>query len=155
MFVWGRAYSSVLNEVQDGNTLSAIKAANLGSYYYTDTVYLRCALNTNDGTDLKIADVNIGGKSNDLSDALRVLFVATNGKGEVVSTIYDNGDPTSFDGDLFDKILGNERETVKVDIYVYFDGTDEVAKTANTAAGELNGQSVEVKFTIAMPEYNQ
>ena len=153
---WGRTYSTALGQHQNTNTVSVIKS-DLDSYRYAGTVYLRCAENTNDGTDLKIADVKVGGRVNDLSNALRVLFVATNGKGDVVFTTYSNRDGMAgFDGDLFDTILGDQNEVVTVDMYVYFDGTDVDAYTkADPAdAGVLNGQSIEVKFTIAEHSYN-
>ena len=148
---WGRTYSDTLGQHQNTNTVSVIKS-DFADYRYSGTVYLRCAENTNDGTDLKIADVKVGGRVNDLSKALRVLFVATNGKGDVVFTTYSNRDGMAiFNGDLFDTILGDQAEIVTVDMYVYFDGTDVAAftKADPDDAGVLNGQSIEVKFTIA------
>lgn len=151
---WGRAYSDTLGDVKTDATLNVIKS-NTDKYYYYDTVYLRSAANTNDGQNLRIENVAISGRENDLSDALRVLFVATNGAGEVVATTYSNrAGMASFDGDLFAAIRGNKGEVVTVDMYVYFDGTDAAALTLATGdAGLLNGQSVSVKFAIDGPDY--
>lgn len=151
---WGRAYSNTLGDEQAEATLNVINS-NFDKYYYYDTIYLRSAANTNDGKNLRIENVTIGGRENDLSNALRVLFVATNGAGEVVATTYSNRDGmASFDGDLFDTIRGNKGEVVTVDMYVYFDGTDASALTLTTGdAGLLNGQTVEVKFAIDGPDY--
>lgn len=151
---WGRAYSDTLGDVKTGASLNVIKS-NTDKYYYYDTIYLRSAANTNDGQNLRIENVAIGGRENDLSDALRVLFVATNGAGEVATTTYSNRDGmASFDGDLFATIRGNKGEVVTVDMYVYFDGTDAAALTLATGdAGLLNGQTVSVKFAIDGPDY--
>lgn len=155
-FFWGKAYSDTLGQVQDTNTLSTIKK-NFSDYYYKNTVYLRNAENTNTANNLKIAEVNVSGRANELSPALRVLFVATNGAGQETRITYDNGTKefSNNTGLLFNKILGNKGEVVKVDMYVYFDGTDDSAYTkADVDAGLLNGQSIEVKFTIDGPKYN-
>ena len=161
---WGRAYADDIGEVQNNagfnNTLNIIPVdlenkSYDDNYFYYDTVYLRSAENTNPGKNLKIAEVNVGGRVNELSAALRVLFVATNGKGEVVYTTYDNGNASAFNGALFDTILGDKGEVVTVEMYVYFDGTDEVSLTkADVDAGMLNGQTIDVKFTIDGPDYN-
>ena len=149
---WGRTYSNTLGAVEATNTLSALKAENLDNVYYRkETVYLRCAENTNAGTNLKLAEVTVGGRVNDLSAALRIKFIATNGAGETVELLYNNGTKTtSGNGELFASIAGNRAEVVTVDMYLYFDGTAEVAKTLKDSdAGILNGHTVELKFTIA------
>ena len=155
-FFWGRAYSNALGQVQNGNTLNILGESDLPAYVYHDTVYLRSAENTNPGENLRIEEVKVGGRVNDLSAALRILFVATNGDGDVVYTTYDNGNASAFNGALFDTILGNKGEVVTVDMYVYFDGEDDVAKTLKDAdAGILNGQTIEVKFAINKPLYDR
>ena len=155
-YYWGRAYSGALGSPQGTNTLNVIDTNdNNNDYYYFNTVYLRSAENTNPGQNLRIEEVKVGGRANDLSAALRILFVATNGNGDVVRTTYDNGDASQFSGALFDTILGDKGEVVTVEMYVYFDGTDEVAKTLkDETAGLLNGQTIEVKFAIDGPDYN-
>lgn len=84
---------------------------------------------------------------------MRIYFVATNSRGQTTTYLYDNG--VSFTPKtLFDKILGNEAEVVTVKTFIYFDGTDEAAFTATTAAGELNGQKVAIKFAINDVDYS-
>lgn len=148
---WGEAYSTDVNNEQAGNTLTVIPEAELnGKYYLTKTVYLRMAEGSNHGANLKVSEVKIGGATNALSDAIRVLFVATSlADDEAFATAtYDNGTKT-FDNDLLmAAVLGNTDETIKVDVYIYFDGTDEIAENAQVADAQLNGQSVEFKFTI-------
>ena len=153
---WGRSYSDTLGAPQSDNTLSVVKKASLANtYYYYDTVYLRNAKNTNDASDLRIADVEVSGKVNDLSNAIRVLFVATNGKGEVVKFTYSNRAGMPDAGQvLFSTLLGDEAEVVTVDMYVYFDGKDASVVTATGDAGILNGQSISVKFAINEHPYN-
>lgn len=152
---WGRTYSDTLGAVQENATLNAIKS-NFDKYYYYDSVYLRCAENTNTAKNLRIEKVTVGGRVNDLSDAIRVLFVVTNGAGETKYLTYENRNGTlTDDGALFATILGNTAEIVTVDMYVYFDGKDDSAKTIiGGDAGLLNGQTVEVKFAIDGPDYN-
>ena len=51
-------------------------------------------------------------------------------------------------------LLGNEEETVTVQTYIYFDGTDDVALTSETIpAGELNGQKIAIEFAIDEHDY--
>ena len=171
VFFWGRAYSDALGEHQNTNTLNILDdyaQTDDNPYFYWDTIYLRSAENTNPGTNLRIADVTVGGKVNELSNALRIFFVATNGKGEKVYCSYSNrtgkitlygatelDDTTANDAILFDSILGDKGEVVTVDMYVYFDGEDVDAYTKKDAeAGLLNGQTIDVKFTIDKPDYN-
>ena len=157
---WGRAYSNDVNSIdgQPGNTLAVIKETNLGDYRYANTVYLRNGLNTNNATNLRVESVNVTGVDSDLFDAIRVLLVASDyATGDIVSTIeYDAGLDTFKDDKtlILDKLLGNTQETVQVDIYVYFDGTDAVANNVNTEAGILGGQSIAIEFAIDGHDYN-
>ena len=157
---WGRTYSDALGQVQDENTLKVLKNS-FDSYYYHDQIFLKSAENTNDASDLKVSSVQIGGRDNELSKAIRVLFVATSESGETATAIYNNNDRTithhNGNNNLFDKLLGNKQETVTVDVYVYFDGTDtDAAYTVkDTEAGMLNGQSIKVEFTINEHPYEQ
>lgn len=171
MLYFGRAYSDIIGDedlgtVNDGgdptDTLSIIKSANLDKYRYASTIYLRNALNTNNSENLQ-ATVNVGGATNPLAPALRVLLVVSNADtGEFVNVAYyDNGSPSSLtygvtgtDDNIVDVLLGNKAETLKVDILVYFDGTDEIANNENIEAGVLDGNSVEIKFTIDNHDYN-
>lgn len=157
---WGKTYSDTLGAVGANDMATAeagiIKDKFVKNYVYSDTLYLRSALNTNDGKNLRIKNIEIGGRVNGLSDALRIYFVATNGAGEVYTYEYDNG--TAYDVNnpktLFETILGDRAEVVTVETYIYFDGTDDVAKTLLTDAGEFNGQTVAIEFAIDDVDYS-
>ncbi len=154
---WGRAYSTSVSATQENNTLNIVNAADgAANYYYTNTVYLRQADGTNHASGLKINKVTVSGNSttNQLSDALRVLFVAeslvTNEKKMIT---YENATQTMTDnGAIFATILGDEAEVVKVDMYIYYDGT---ASVSNNTAATLSGQTVEVEFGINEYDYNK
>ena len=154
---WGRTYSSALGAVQKDNTLKVL-SGDFVNYYYHDQLFLRNAENTNNAGHLRVESVQIGGRANDLSPALRVLFLATSTSGETSYAVYNHRDRsiTHADGDfLFEKLLGNKQETVTVDVYIYFDGTDDAALTvANGQAGVLNGQTVKIEFAIDNQPHN-
>lgn len=164
---WGRAYSSLANEEQAGNTLTLVTANEAANYYLNQTLYLRCAEGTNNASHLKVDDIKLGGATNALTPALRVLLVATTSTDSAtpkrISACIYNPAPGANEnkftylngGDcFFDTILGNEAETVTVQVYIYFDGTDEVADNAAIASQLLNGQSVEIYFGIDELNYN-
>ena len=91
-----------------------------------------------------------------LNDAIRVLFVATNGIGQISRVVYNHRTRTitHMDGDaLFSKILGDEAETVKVEIYVYYDGADESVVTNGESV--FTGHRIKCEFSIDVPEYLQ
>ena len=71
---------------------------------------------------------------------------------------YENTNRTLVYGDgdnnIVDVLLGNKAEVLKVEIYVYFDGTDPVAENADIAAGLLNGQTVSIAFNVDGHAYN-
>ena len=161
---WGRAYSNDPEAVQKDNTLNIINPNGTGddavtNYYLAKTLYLRQAEGTNNASNLRIEDVRIGGAKNELSDALRILFVAysEHDKDTLVTYTYD---PVADKGDdpevtLFSTLLGNEAETITVQVYVYFDGTDAVANNAQVAGAVLNGQTIEIEFAINELDYNK
>ena len=157
---WGRAYSNDPTKVQENNTLNIInESTDATNYYLAKTLYLRQAEGTNNASNLRIEDVRIGGAKNELSDALRILFVAysEHDKDTLVTYTYD---PVADKGDdpevtLFKTLLGNEAETITVQVYVYFDGTDAVANNAQVAGAVLNGQTIEIEFAIEELSYNQ
>lgn len=159
---WGKAYSTDPANVQETNPLTILDPAStsdeISNYYLTKTVYLRQAEGTNNAENLVI-NVDIGGASNPLSDAIRVLFVATTtadatSPKRISYAIYDptsqnaNGMTYSNGQNLFGTILGDENETITVDMYIYFDGTDEVAKNASVVDAILNGQTIDIQFSI-------
>ena len=154
---WGKAYSTLADDVQKDNTLTLVSANEAANYYLTKTLYLRCAEGTNNASNLKVDEIILGGATNVLTPALRVLLVATSSTDSsnpqrISACLYDagTGDFTySNDNDnFFDTVLGNEAEEIKVDVYIYFDGTDEIAMNATVAGQPLNGQTIEIYFGI-------
>lgn len=162
---WGRAYSDNAAEEQADNTLNIIDMAAPTDYYLQQVLYLRQAEGTNLANNLRVKDIKIGGASNALNGALRVLLVATSTSDptNIVTVLYDAGEDTyngveHVEGQetvLFSRLLGNEEETIKVDVYIFFDGTDEVAKNTTMDGATLNGQSVEIEFSIDELSYNK
>lgn len=158
---WGRAYSDKADDHARNATLNIIDKAGHADYYLQQTLYLRQAEGTNLATNLRVEDIRIGGKSNALNGALRVLLVASSmtdtTNTDIVTVLYDAGTDTFDNQLLFTRLLGNEAETIKVDVYIYFDGTDTDAKNTTLAAdgATLNGQSVEIEFAIDELPYNQ
>ena len=162
---WGRAYSSDPTAVQEDNTLNIIDKADAGEYYLSKTLYLRQAEGTNLANNLRVKDIKVGGATNDLNDALRVLLVATSTSDptNIVTVVYDAGEDT-YNGQthvegqetiLFSKLLGNMAETITVQVYIFFDGTDAVASNTTMVGATLNGQSVEIEFSIDELSYNK
>lgn len=156
---WARAYSAASNVSAAATPLNVIKSDVINSvpennyYYLKKTVYLRCAENTNDASNLKIEDVIVKGPATDFNKSLTILFVATSSSGETTSVTFKNSVPDSINNTvLFDKLLGNTRETVTVDMYFYFDGEYTDVKTDKVP--EISGQSIEIKFGIDGPSYN-
>ena len=165
---FGRAYSDVIANGDQTDTLNIIKKTEAdGTYFYKQTVFVRNALNTNDSKNLT-ATIKVGGTDNEIADALRVLLVVTDAdSSDRVNTVYyDNVTRLSEYGEganIVGVLLGNQQETLKVDIYVYFDGTDVVSQNspdvasgvAGISAGVLNGQTVSIEFNIDGHNYNE
>ena len=165
---FGRAYSDVIANGDQTDTLNIIKKASAnGTYFYKETVFVRNALNTNDSKNLTTT-ITVGGVENEIAKALRVLLVVTDAdSGDRVNTVYyDNVTRLSEYGEganIVGVLLGNQQETLKVDIYVYFDGTDVVSQNspdtgsgaAGIPAGVLNGQTVSIAFNIDGHDYNE
>ena len=149
---WARAYSAASDDSAAATPLNVIKSG-FDNYYLKKTVYLRCAENTNDASNLKIEDVIVKGPANDFNESLTILFVATSSSGETTVVTFQNSTPDRINNTvLFDKLLGNARETVTVDMYFYFDG--EYAEVMTDNVPEISGQSIEIKFAIDGPDYN-
>ena len=154
-----RAYSDTLGDAQVENLTAVIDESKYDRYdvpyYLYDEVYLRMAKGAGTGDNLKVSAVSVSGEDS-LNNAIRVLFVATNGAGQVSRVLYNNKthDIIHMDGDaLFSKILGDEAETVKVEIYVYYDGADESVVTNGESV--FTGHRIKCEFSIDVPEYLQ
>ena len=156
LLYFGRTYSDVIDDGNEEGTLNVIKDAKLDSYRYANTFYIRNAVNTNDSRNLQ-ANITVGGEQGNMAPALRVVLVASIG-GKVVNVVtYDKGeDSTTYanGSNIVNLLQGNQAETLKVDVYVYFDGTDDVSNNADNGTALLGGQTVEIKFTIDGPDYN-
>ena len=149
---WGYANSSVESEAQSNNLINVVSMdVPTEDYALKKTVFLRGARGSGDLQDLSVSEVEILGRSDYLTNSIRVMFVATSGDGEVVSTIYSNRDPGSFEDVLFEEVLGNEAEVITVDVYIYFDGKD---PDAHNTAGILNAHTVNVTFSVKDHVYN-
>ena len=161
---FGRAYSDVIANGDQTDTLNILKNLETakGTYFYKETVYLRNAENTNNSKNLT-ATIKVGGTVNEIAKALRVLLVVTDftsgTPGARVNTVYyDNVDGIVYgDGEtnIVDVLLGNKAETLQVEIYVYFDGTDEIAENSKIEAGILDGQTVSIAFNVDDHAYNK
>ena len=148
---WGYSESDREEDAGANNALNVVSIDTpTEEYSYKKTVYLRCAENTVDATNLRISEVGISGRRNGLTDSLRVMFVAY-GAGDTVITFYSHRDKEDFDGSLFDSLAGNAAEVVTVDIYIFFDGTD---KDARNTAEIINSHTVSVTFAFDGHEYN-
>lgn len=145
---WGYAYSDSLTDPKPNSMLNVIDPDKDSKYCLKRTVYIRCAENTQDAKRLCVKSVDVGGKRNYLTDTVRVYFVAKSASGETATALYDHGNPETFEGDLFEIVLGDEREVVEVDIYVYFDG-----KEASYRPGFLTSHNVNVTFSIDDHDY--
>ena len=154
------AYSDTLN-LSQGDNLDAVIDESIYTvdnipYYLYDTVYLRMANGANNGDNIKVSNVEISG-SDSLDNAIRVLLVAKNGMGEVSRAIYNHRDGTiehiDDDGRLFSTILGDEEEIIEVEIFVYYDGSDDDVVTNRSVV--LTGHVIKCTFSIDVPEYLQ
>ena len=155
---WYRAYSNAPGDSQSGNVSAIIddgEYTNVNNpYYLYETVYLRMEYGGAEGENLRVSSVNVHG-SDSLTNAIRILFVATNGRGEVAYATFDNEavDKISHgEGEvLFERILSGSMETVKVEMYVYYDGTSDSVKTGSDLV--LSGHSISVGFSVDKPYY--
>lgn len=149
---WGYSSSEREELAEPDNILNVVSMDTpTEEYSLKKTVYLRGAVGTGDAKDLRISSVNVGGRENYLTGAIRIMFVATSTKGRAVTTFYNHRSQDAFDGALFDNIYGNGLEVVTIDIYIYFDGRDE---GAHNNADLLSSQTVDVHFAIDDHAYN-
>ena len=149
---WGYSSSTKENESQPNNIINVVSMDTpTEEYCLKKTVFLRGAKGSNALHDLDISSISVGGGVDYLTSAIRIMFVATSGDGDIVTRVYSHRDPESFNGRLFEEVLGNEREVVTVEIYIYFDGRD---ADAHSTAGLLNSHTVNVKFAVKDHEYN-
>ena len=134
-------------------------------YYLYTTYYLRMAQASNLASNLRINSVEVIGSEveNSLTNAVRVMLVVTSSiQDEVVRITYNNRtgefmretkdgrqhtDTTLF----FERFLGDQEEVVTVEVYMYYDGTDEAVNTNYTL--DFSGHTVNLEFGIDTPDY--
>lgn len=164
---WGKAYSSKHDDVEEDNTITLVPEnvnETLDDYRLATRMYIRLAEDSNDAENLRVAGIKVGGATNPLDKALRVLIVATSGANTTKNVAYmlfdadgsvithNNG--VNSNANLFDKVLGNADEVITLDVYIYFDGTDAVSMNTSLAGGYLNGKTVDIEFAIDDHDYN-
>ena len=149
--IWGYAVSDDLGDAQGDNAISVISFDYPPKEYRLHrTVYLRCAEQTVSAKNLKVDSVKIEGRSY-LEDTIRSMFVAKSGSGETVTKFYSHRNPENFDGTLFANLMGDRKEVVTVDMYVFFDGSDPDAYGQDSV---YTKSDVTVKFAIDDHDYN-
>lgn len=159
MLYFGRAYSDTVTDGDKTDALNIIKDANLENYRYTKSIYLRNAQNTNDSRNLQV-QFAVGGDSA-ITNAVRVVLVVydvTSATPVYVNKVeYSKAtDSTAYGtgSNIVNLLAGNKAQTLKVDVFVYYDGSDDIAKNATNGVLELSGNTVDIKFTIDGPDYN-
>ena len=163
MLYFGRAYSDIITDGNLDEALNIIKSTDVANYRYTNSVYLRNANNTNASKNLQ-AKFNVSG-TNPLTGAVRVVLIVSDvtdpdavtyvNKVEYVKDM--NGRYTVNYGtgnNIVDVLAGDEAQTLRVDIYVYYDGSDASAKNATNGVLELTGNKVDIEFIIDEQPYN-
>lgn len=146
---WGYAVSDDILDSQEGRMLNIVSIdVPKKEYAYKKTVHLRTARGSDNVTGLCVNTVRVKGLKNYLTDAMNIMFVAKSDKSEEEAVLfYDNSKSSSadFNGELFEMVLGNAAETITVDVYIFFDGTNEKAFTEN---GVLSNHSINISFSI-------
>lgn len=149
---WGYAYSSEFDESQSHNAINVVSMDTPEKEYCLKrTVYIRGAAGTVMARDLGVVSIEVDGRRNYLTDAIRILFIATSDRGKTVTKIYSHRERESFNGLLFEEILGDENELITVEMYIYFDGKDE---DAHDNDGFLTSHTINVSFGIKDHNYN-
>ena len=159
---FGRAYSDSIVDGDTTDALNVIKDEALSSYRYMQSIYLRNALNTNDSRNLR-ASFDVKG-SNPLTNAVRVVLVVSDvtdanavtyvNKVEFANTATTKTTTYGTGNNIVNLLAGNKAQTLKVDVYVYYDGSDAAAMNATDGVLNLSGNEIEIKFTIDDVDYN-
>ena len=153
--IWGYSKSDDLNDPQEKNIINVVSVdVPPEGYCLSERVYIRCSDETVDAKNLRISDIRIDGREHYLTKAIRIMFVATSGNGETVTRFYSHREPEnfySFNSFLFSDVMGDGKEIITVDMYVFFDGTDEDAYVQD---GIITKNDITVKFEIDDHYYN-
>lgn len=165
MLYFGRAYSDTLDNGDADDTLNIIKEGTspdyLSNYRYAKTVYIRNGEGTTEARNLQ-ANFTVNG-TNAITEAVRVVLVVSDvsGADPVYLTKVEYSNRTgavTYGGGTRENIVnlleGNEAQTLKVDLYVYYDGTDESVKNKTTDILNLTGDTIKIEFTVDGRDYN-
>ena len=159
MLYFGRAYSDSITDGDVNDALNIITGDAVVNYRYMKSIYLRNANNTNDSRNLQ-AQFAVSG-TNPLTSAVRVGLVVSDVTGG--TPVYVNkveyskatGNTTYGTGtNIVNLLAGDEAQTLQVDVYVYYDGSDASAKNATEGVLALTGNEIDIKFTIDGVDYN-
>lgn len=162
MLYFGRAYSDIITDGNFDEALNIIKGTDVANYRYTNSIYLRNANNTNPSKNLT-ANFNVSG-TNPLTGAVRVVLIVSDVTDPNAVTYVNKVEYVKNGGaytikygtgnNIVDVLAGDEAQTLKVDIYVYYDGSDASAKNATNGVLELTGNKVDIEFNIDEQPYN-
>ena len=87
----------------------------------------------------------------DVTDANAVTYV---NKVEFANTATTKTTTYGTGNNIVNLLAGNKAQTLKVDVYVYYDGSDAAAMNATDGVLNLSGNEIEIKFTIDGVDYN-
>ena len=165
MLYFGRAYSDTLDNGDADDTLNIIKDGTspdyLSNYRYAKTVFIRNGEGTTEARNLQ-ANFTVDG-NHAITDAVRVVLVVydvTESTPVYLTNVeYSNktGAVTYGDGtreNIVNLLKGNEAQTLQVDLYVYYDGTDDSVKNKTTDILNLTGDTIKIEFTVDGRDYN-
>lgn len=140
--LWGTASSSDPTDAEVSNVPVKITAGDESKYYVSQELYLKVVANSADGKNLTAACALNGTTENSIAASVRVLIVTETGN----YVIFDKDGTVKGGNAVLFETLTAGAEAQKVTVYMYFDGTDENAKTEN--ATNLEAVAINLTFTI-------
>ncbi|HBR31143.1 MAG TPA: hypothetical protein DD733_03560 [Clostridiales bacterium] len=123
-------------------TKTALTVDNFSQYVIKKTIYVTLATGSNDATDLVISDAEftaVDGTGDTTITPVKVVVASSTAVVEVDST-------TVFPSTDVLAATVTDAATVKLDIYVYYDGNDAAVYTNNVA--NLDGAGIVLTFSI-------
>ena len=144
---WGYAVSDNEQSAESDKMLNVVSMdVPATGYALKRDVYIQASAGSGDLRNLRVSSVEVNGLRNYLTDALRIMFVATSNYGAQKIFFYDHStDSDTFEGVLFEQIRGDRAETITVEVYIFFDGTHENAYSDNSV---FSNHSVEIQFSV-------
>lgn len=141
----GKWYTAVSDNPQTGvmsGTKTYLETGNFSQYVLKQTVYISITEGSVAAKDLKVkATIDDSDKSDSKNDItpIRVLVVCGENYVELDST------KTDFASTVLRTTI-SDTDIVAVDIYIYYDGTDDAVTTNNSA--KLAGAKVDLEFSV-------